>query len=338
MAFAVHCPACDRVSELADGDAGLPGACPHCGAAVSRVGSGAIDDLAFDLLTAGDPPGPAAPPPTDAARDDSFACRDPAWDSAPAIALLILIWGGAIAAGIIWLCLKFMTPRPTVVNLRTEIANLNPPAVGPGQEDFPPPPENPLTPPKDLDEALTLLTDPDELRRQAALEWLAETRVVPARQAEVGRAVLAVLQSRDWVLHEAAADVLAAWANPAVADELYGLAQRESVPGWAAALRALALRRDGRVASIAAAYLPNFFKRPAAARILVLIGPAAENEVIPYLKYDDPAVRREAVRLLGLLGTRASLSPLEAAAMKDPTLASAAQAAAQTIRRRKGPG
>jgi len=274
------------VTELTGIAAGARVHCPYCGTATTATGSGDVDDVVFQMMAEAE----AAAPPRRGGVG-RWMPRLVAWN------LLLTTVAALIAVG----------PALPRQNRTKKVAAV--PSVDRHDQDRLPPP-NPYAAPYDLDEALQLLRSNDAPRREAAVDWLARAPVEEARRAEVCRALLPILESREWQLHHPASIALAVWGDAATADTLYRLAQREAVPGWGAALESLALRRDPRVASLAASYLPNFFKRAAASRALELCGSLAEEDVVLFAFAKDGSTRREALRLLGAIGTRKSLPAL----------------------------
>lgn len=200
---------------------------------------------------------------------------------------------------------------------------------------FPPPPPNPLAEPKDLEEALAGTRDRLWLKRRTAAEWLAKAPVDPAHREKVNQALLAMLRTEEVLQHAAAAEALFVWADDEAKDGLVVIAKQERAAGNQAALMLLARMKDQRAAPIAARNLTNFIKRNQAARVLELLGPAAEKDVAVYLTDADASTRLEACRIIGRIGTKASLAALDAAAKRDVTLATAAVNAKKMIEARE---
>lgn len=314
MSFAVQCAECERVTELTGISTGDRVYCPYCGAPTTATGSGDLDDVIGDILS------------------EMMADYTPPrrWGGG---------WVGRICAGtllgstvMLLLAAELFEPRrrPTA---RVGTLNATPSdhvPIDPGLPQF-----NPFAAPDNLDDALRLLRDGDAHRREAAVDWLSRAPVEEPRREEVAQALLPLLESREWQLHHAASIALAVWGTRATADKLYGLAQREATPGWAAALETLALMGDPRAASLAASYLPNVFKRFAAVRAIELLGPSAEAELVPYLKAPDIGLRREVVRLLGVVGSAKCLPALSAAGERDPQLKADVTTASQAIQKRE---
>ncbi len=330
MSLPVRCPACQTVFDLADAQAGQAVSCAVCHHDFVAEGTTLMDNLAYALLHEGDDLDWPAPPDLTAEEMDAenrfFDRRRPRRFAALALRLLAFVILGATVA------LVAAAPRLAPVAV--------PPsgfAVPPNDipDAWPAPPENPYVLPGNVDEAIAALRDPHWGRRIAAADYLMEAPVDEARRAEAAQALEAMLADFNRSLHEPAAAALVRWHRPETRDFLYGLAQRETASGWAVALRTLVRLGDERAPSIAAAYLPHFFKRGEAARALELAGPAAEKEILPYLDYSDPDTRRAAVRLLRVVGSEVGVKPLEAAARKDPLLAGEVRDALAAIGQRK---
>jgi HEAT repeat protein len=100
------------------------------------------------------------------------------------------------------------------------------------------------------------------------------------------------------------------------------------------AIAALATIKEPRVATTIAAGIPHLRYRAQAVGALVSMGDLAEPAVLPYVAHGDPFARRCACEILGRIGTRKSLSPLQKAS-RDFFSGQAAREAAEAIKQRQ---
>jgi len=104
-----------------------------------------------------------------------------------------------------------------------------------------------------------------------------------------------------------------------------------------AAFRGLGRLQDPKAAEAVAKRLPYVEDRAPAAGALIQMGPAAENAVLEYVDHADAAVRMEACRILGAVGTEKSLERLMPLSESDDlSVRLSAQRAGQSIRSRSG--
>jgi predicted Zn finger-like uncharacterized protein len=187
--------------------------------------------------------------------------------------------------------------------------------------------------PKDIDEALTQLKDPQVPSRLPAVIWLTTAAVNEGRRAEVARALEGLLD--DPFIRVPAIQALARWTT------------RESVP-----VLIRALESDDAIVAIEAGEILGKLKderasvplakqllKPAqsvwAANALIAMGPAAEKAVLPYLTNEDRMVRREVIRVLAEIGTPAAIPALKQAGTGDRITERQATRAIQRINSRK---
>ena len=100
------------------------------------------------------------------------------------------------------------------------------------------------------------------------------------------------------------------------------------------AIAALATIKEPRVATTIAAGIPHLRYRAQVVGALVSMGDLAEPAVLPYVAHRDPFARRCACEILGRIGTRKSLSPLQKAS-RDYFSGQAAREAAEAIKQRQ---
>lgn len=136
------------------------------------------------------------------------------------------------------------------------------------------------------------------------------------RRAEVLSAVNEVIErgANTWI-RDTALKAYLAWAEheQAVTKLLDLLSQSEKV-SQRAVITALGNLRDERAIIPLAERLANFSYRSPASTALQAIGPAAEATLRKYLEHPDAQVQREVCKILGAIGTKASVPDLETAA------------------------
>lgn len=365
MPFRAQCPTCEKSFTFAQSELGREVRCPNCDDLfVARAAPDHVDptpagagdtsttdlrDLNLDVprLTVQALGAPSAPSQTgvqDSPRQVGASMSECyAW---LAIALLFVAVVG-LGLGRTLLVPPAAPPAPPLVALPPAPAALPPEIVrglaklradlegkGVPARPFKLPPPLPTAAPKSLNDALALTHDPNWLRRKTAAEWLAKAPVVENRRGDVCQALVAMLRTPDLFQHDAAADALLVWADAETKTQIVELAKDESSSGARTALFLLARMSEPRAAPIAARQLGNFFKRPNAVRVLEKLGPLAEKDVAAYLEKGDLLTRTEVCRVLGSIGTPASLPALETAADKDPAVAEPAREAMRAIQRR----
>jgi predicted Zn finger-like uncharacterized protein len=188
--------------------------------------------------------------------------------------------------------------------------------------------------------ALTDLKSPDANRRRDAADRLMQ---MPApdkgSQADVAKALVAVLDDPDEGTRDRAARALIVWATPDSVPALIKALDSTDIRVRHHSMEALGKMKEESAARPIASHLTKGDDREAAGKALkLMVGTKAEGEVIPYLPNPDHHVRLEAVRILQVIGTKKSLKPLEAlvqlTARTDKEVANAAIQAGQEIGRR----
>jgi S1-C subfamily serine protease len=185
--------------------------------------------------------------------------------------------------------------------------------------------------------AATLRLPWQELRpRRAAMARLAAAKPGAQREEVVGL-VRKALGDPDVYVREGAVRALGTWAGrDGLADLVRRLKEEESA--W---VRWSVLEELGKLPcdEAARAVVEDLARDRASgfpAKALRAMGPAAEKEVRQLLGRPEAAVRAEACRLLGAVGTERSVPALEkAAGESDPHVAEAAQGALKAIQGRK---
>jgi predicted Zn finger-like uncharacterized protein len=173
--------------------------------------------------------------------------------------------------------------------------------------------------------------------RHLAAEWLSKAKVDANRQKEVALGLDPLLTDGHAPARASAVKALVGWATADNVPSLLRLLQsdRRNIGNRDRALEILGNIRDERATAPVAALLTDFFSRGPASQCLIAMGPVAEKEVIPYLTSADGGVRREACKILGEIGTRKSLQPLDQAGRRDRGMTTDVRLAAQKILMRK---
>jgi HEAT repeat protein len=184
-------------------------------------------------------------------------------------------------------------------------------------------------------EAVAALQSPDASVRRETAERLAST-VPDPRRREIARALRPLLIEEDMLTRLFAARALGKWGN---ADDVPALANA-TTDDWPKvrfeAIEALGHIKGRAAAAALVQRLAVQLDRPKATQALKAIGPEAEPLVLPLLQDRDNAVRLEACRILGDLGSANSIPALEKA-MQDSSLfvAGAARDALQAVQARQ---
>jgi HEAT repeat protein len=182
---------------------------------------------------------------------------------------------------------------------------------------------------------LDLKSGADVLRRREALKTLAAAIPDESRRKEVAQAIQDVVFAEDLAVRDDAAKALANWAKPDVVPRMLPwLDERESMFHRQTALTVLPATKDRRAVFPIVRWI---IKEPeAVVKALTAMGPVAEDEVVKLLKERDPAVRKNAARILEEIGGQKSLISLQRASTdpRDPGAAEAARRALETVRER----
>jgi S1-C subfamily serine protease len=198
--------------------------------------------------------------------------------------------------------------------------------------------ELPLPTEAEVATALEDLKSTDHNRKRGAVDRLSKAyRPLPARQADVAKALEAQVADKDFVIRHAALRALTIWAVP---ENVAGLARLLDTPDHftqTGIITVIAKYKDPVAAPALAKLLPGLGERGAASAALKAIGPAAEKAVIPYLTHKDSWTSSEACHILQEIGTAESIPPLKAilAGKPDFMVGPAATNALKSIESRK---
>ena len=162
-----------------------------------------------------------------------------------------------------------------------------------------------------IDQALTDLKAKDVFKVRAAADQLAKAIPIEARRAQVAAALEPLLTDRDHWIPISAAKGLGAWGSKANVPALIAALNERDVFLRAAAMAALGNLKDPRAAEAIAKTFLDFASRRDAGNALRAMGAMAEPVVIPLLNDRDWGVQLEACKVLGDIGTAASLKPLQ---------------------------
>jgi HEAT repeat protein len=167
-----------------------------------------------------------------------------------------------------------------------------------------------------LEQILADIADAWKPRARTALQALARLRPDEASRAKVSPALNAALLDPDPGVRDDALNAARVWASKANTATLLTLLAKLRTGGAACdprVIEILGALQEPTAAPALAAGLTRPPELDAAVRALVALGPAAEEAVLPYLQSTDPGAQYAACWVLGEIGTRKSLAPLETA-------------------------
>jgi predicted Zn finger-like uncharacterized protein len=169
-----------------------------------------------------------------------------------------------------------------------------------------------------LTKLLYQLNSPNVLKRHEALRKLKSMLPDDKHRAEVVKALEPLLGNDDHFTREWAIESLGIWGNKDAVPLLLNAMREQETRG--VAMKALARLKDERAVEPIAERLDELFDRHNAAEALKAMGPMAEKAVLARLNHHDWMVRQTACEILGAIGTKQSIAPLEkvVAAGKDP--------------------
>ena len=176
-----------------------------------------------------------------------------------------------------------------------------------------------LAPALPLEQTLADVADARKPRARAALQALARLRPDEASRAKVSSALNAALLDPDPGVRDDALNAARVWASKANTTTLLTLLAKLRTGGAACDPRVIDILGSLQEPTAAPALADGLTRPPeldAAVRALVALGAGAEEAVIPYLQSTDRGAQYAACWVLGEIGTRKSLSPLEAAGSK----------------------
>jgi hypothetical protein len=170
-----------------------------------------------------------------------------------------------------------------------------------------------------LEQTLADVADPWKARCRVALQDLAQARPDEASRLTVSRALNAPLLDADGGVRADALAAVRTWGTRDNTATLLNLLDKFPDRGpsrnpWV--IDILGSLQDPAAASALAEGLTHPQDIDPAVKALTVMGPAAEQAVIPYLQSSAREARYAACWVLGEIGTPKSLSPLEAAARK----------------------
>jgi HEAT repeat protein len=174
---------------------------------------------------------------------------------------------------------------------------------------------NVVTAPR-LEQTLADIADARKPRARTALQTLAKLRPDEASRAKVAPALNAALLDPDPGVRDDALNAARVWASKANTAILLTLLAKFRTGGAACDPRVLDILgslQDPAAAPALAAGLTRPRELDAAVKALIALGPAAEEAVLPYLQSTDRGAQYAACWVLGEIGTRKSLAPLETA-------------------------
>lgn len=159
-----------------------------------------------------------------------------------------------------------------------------------------------------IDAALADLATDDLHRQLSALDELQSMPSDAARRNDVATALVKQLESSESVLHHRAIQALEVWHTPEATMAVLKYISDSDGLGQDAAIELLIRLDERRVVPLLAEMLVN--DAFTARRHLEEMGSIVETDVMDYLQYPDKRVQMDACRVLGKVGTKASISEL----------------------------
>ena len=146
-----------------------------------------------------------------------------------------------------------------------------------------------------------------------------------------------IMDSGDRFVRSDAAKRLAEIGGPENVPTLLRFLEVEDFFGGGEVVNTLVRSKDPRAAKIFGASFPR--DRDNMAKALIALGPVAEPEVLPHLTNPDGGTRNKACEVLRVIGTKASIAPLQGLLVdRDQSVTRNAEAAIAAIEEREGNG
>jgi S1-C subfamily serine protease len=189
----------------------------------------------------------------------------------------------------------------------------------------------------EIEKAIAELKSSDASVRKGAVDRLAKMYAPhPKLRADVAKLLEPLLIDKDFWTRQSACQAMSIWAGPENVKGLIAAIEQDDVMTRRAAMPVLTRFKEPAAAPAIAKLLLGLGERGEASKALKAIGPAAEKAVIPYLTHKDPWVAAEACHILKDVGTKESITPLEAVLENKPhfIVAPAAKAALEAIQAR----
>ncbi len=323
MPIETRCPKCRTEYLLADVQAGKRVLCRHCKDAFVVPRTNTTQNARWEEVV------------------ESPDCRRPVSVERPIPWVLVATVKGIFVIGVlilaganIWFSLPSRTPvLPVAVRRPPPPVRLADPGVDLSQV---------IVEPRTVDQALLLLTHPNIGQRGKAADFLSKQPVDPDWQQAVARALEKQFQEEpNHFTREACLRALAFWGDKDTTIlflQIASTTQDNTI--WNLVMDSLVKQKETRLVVIAVRNLTNFSRQKKAAETLRTlgpeVGPTGEPLLQPLLQDRDSNVRKEAIRLLGAIGTRASIPLLEKIRQRERLLAPMAQQAIQEISKRGG--
>jgi HEAT repeat protein len=167
----------------------------------------------------------------------------------------------------------------------------------------------------DFNRALAGLKDSNVLGRKKALAWFGTADPAHPRRAEAAAALAALVKDGDVFVKQAALPPLCRWGSRQDVPVLLAVLKERmlGIPNKTLVLATLGKWSDERALPVLGEFLAGVLigDGDAAADALVQFGPRAEAEALKHLGSNQLAVKGRVCRVLGEIGTRASVKPLQ---------------------------
>jgi hypothetical protein len=194
---------------------------------------------------------------------------------------------------------------------------------------------------RQLEQTLTDLASTWKKRGRAALQYLAKLRPDEANRAKVSKLLNLLLLDPDVGIRDDALCAVQVWGtkeNTTTLLDMLGTFQDRGPGRNLRVIEVLGSLKDPAAAGTLAQGLTHDRERGPVSKALIAIGPAAETAVIPFVESPDGWTRLAACQVLGEIGTRQCLEPLQKAAQLyfgDPIFTRQAEIASQKVMARK---
>lgn len=159
--------------------------------------------------------------------------------------------------------------------------------------------------------ALVVLGSPDVFARMKASEFLAKVGPVPERRADVLTILKKAFNDQNFVVRRNAVQAYGNWMTAKEADGLYPMLENQDLVARKLAIESLGRFPSAASAAAVAKRLTVLSDRGDAVNSLRAMGAVAETAVQEATKSPDVFTRTEACKLLGQIGTAASLPALQ---------------------------
>jgi HEAT repeat protein len=175
-----------------------------------------------------------------------------------------------------------------------------------------------LLTPNEVDAKLADLKSEDPAVRGDALQWLVKAEPQDAKRTKVIETLEALIFEGSSNLNpEMVLQAYLHWVDKESVPAMIRMVETPPTQFWdvgktGRVMETLGRMKDERAIEPLVKKLPDFFLHVAAVNALKLIGPSAQNAVLPYLFHNNPVTRMDARQLLASFGTKSDVIAGEA--------------------------